>query len=114
MKTNDVNAKLARLLTANPELPIVAMVSWDVVGGDEYSWWNGSVFDADIDKVWEGEDGRMWTWDEATDEPFEFLEHYGIEEESDAKAIERIEKLPWRKVIVVCVDNDLDELFKKE
>ena len=36
------------------------------------------------------------------------------EEESDAKAIERIEKLPWRKVIVVCVDNDLDELFKKE
>ena len=114
MKTNDVNAKLVRLLTANPELPIVAMVSWDVVGGDDYSWWNGSVFDADIEKVWEGEDGRMWTWDEATDEPFEFLEHYDIEEESDAKAIERIKGLPWRKVIMVCVDNDLDDLFKKE
>lgn len=114
MKTNDVNKKLVQLLTANPELPIVAMVSWDVVGGDEYSWWNGSVSDADIEMVWEDGDGRMWTWDEATDNPFDFLEYYGMEEESGIKAIERIEGLPWKKVIVVCVDNDLDDLFKKE
>ena len=114
MKTNDVNKKLVQLLTADPELPIVAMVSWDVVGGDECNWWFGSITGADIDYVWDDGDGRTWTWDEATDDPFDFLEYYGMEEESGIKAIERIEGLPWKKVIVVCVDNDLDDLFKKE
>lgn len=107
MKPKDVNSKLVRLLIDHPGLPIVAMVSWDVVGGDDYSWWNGSVSDADIVMMWDDGDGRTWTWDEVMDDPFAFLEHYGIEEESSIAAVERIAKLPWKKVIAICVDNDL-------
>lgn len=114
MKTKDVKAKLAKLLTANPELPIVAMVSWDVVGGDECNWWCGSIADVAIDYVWDDGAYHIWTWAEATDDPFGFLELYGMDEDTEAKAIERIDKLPWKKAITLYVDFEMDDLLKKK
>lgn len=114
METKDVRKKLVKLLTTNPELPIVAMVSWDVVGGDECNWWCGSIADVAIEPVWDDGINHIWTWAEATDDPLGFLELYGMDEDTDTKAIERIEGLPWKKAITVYINNEIDDLLKRK
>ena len=37
-----VNNKLLKIITDNPDLPIVAMVDYEVVG-DGYGYWQGSI-----------------------------------------------------------------------
>lgn len=41
-------AKLIELATENPNLPIIAMVDGEVVGGDEYARWLGSFGEAKL------------------------------------------------------------------
>lgn len=109
MTTKDVRGKLVHLLTTNPELPIMAVVSWDVVGGDEFAYWYGNVIAVDVENVWNDGAGRTWTRTEAEDEPSFFYEFYGDGKITDDKEMEQagmdlIEGLPWKKVILVYVD----------
>ncbi len=45
---NEVIKNLVRLAEENPELPIVAMVDGEIVGGDNYARWLGSVGNVEL------------------------------------------------------------------
>ena len=113
MKAKNVKEKIVKLLIANPELPIVAMVNWDVVGSDEFSWWYGNVADVDIEEVVDNGKYYEWTRSEAEDFPAEFYELYGdgkITDDKDKKqaGMELIAKWPWTRVIAVHINNTDD------
>lgn len=125
-KPNEATATLLKLAAENPTLPIVAMVNYEVVAGDEFTYWTGEIASAEIRELWASprEDARIWDREDAEDECEDFVESYAPNEElmrieclTDDKmyeqaAMEWINKLPWTKCIVIYVETP-DELTKK-
>lgn len=125
-KPNEATAILLKLAAENPTMPIVAMVNYEVVAGDEFTYWTGEIASAEIRELWASprEDARIWDREDAKDECEDFVESYAPNEElmrieclTDDKmceqaAMEWINKLPWTKCIVIYVETP-DELTKK-
>lgn len=125
-KPNEATANLLKLAAENPTLPIVAMVDFEVVSGDEFVYWVGEINNVDIKELWLSpyDDARSWEREDAETEYEEFMEAYASNEElmrieclTDDKlhkqaAMEWIAGLPWTKCIVIFVDTP-DKLTRK-
>lgn len=123
-KSNEATAKLLKLAAENPTLPIVAMVDFEVVAGDECAYWAGEIDNVDVEELWLSPDARTWEREDAESEYEEFVESYAPNEDlmkieclTDDKmyeqaAMEWIAGLPWTKCIVIFVGTP-DELAKK-
>lgn len=125
-KSNEATAKLLKLAAENPTLPIVAMVNYEVVAGDDFSYWTGEICEVGIEELWSSQaDDRIWSREDAEDEFEAFVESNAPNENlvkieclTDDKmyeqaAMEWIDKLPWTKCIVLFVETP-DELTTKE
>ena len=125
-KPNEATEKLLKLAAENPSLPIVAMVNYEVVAGDDFSYWTGEICDVGIEELWSSQaDGRIWAREDAEDEFDHFVASNAPNEDlvkieclTDGKmyeqaAMEWIAGLPWTKCIVIFVETP-DELTKKE
>lgn len=122
-KPNEATAKLLKLATENPSLPIVSMVQYEVVADDSFSYWLGEIESVTVEELWVS-DGRTWTREDAESEWDGFIESYASNEDlmriecwTDDKlykqaAMEWIAGLPWTKCIVIFVEAP-DELTKK-
>ncbi len=116
---NNATEKLLTLAAQHPELPMMALVSSDVVGDDSYSTWYGDVYDASIEEVWMGM-SKTWTRAEAEGDLFDFADENGeylgehhdnyeqmwdMDDKEAEKVIkEWINEIPWKKCIVLHVD----------
>lgn len=114
-KMDNTNVKeFLELVKANPDLPILPFVDYEVVPGDDYAWWLGSFGISRVGKYVQfsmrGED-RLFTDGEQDD-----IEEYIADELCDAVdcvnmtdeeieklAHERAEALPWVKAIIVYI-----------
>ncbi|WP_289049848.1 hypothetical protein [uncultured Acidaminococcus sp.] len=47
-KPNEATATLLKLAAENPAMPIVAMVNFEVVAGDEFAYWTGEIDNVDV------------------------------------------------------------------
>jgi hypothetical protein len=117
-KPNEITAKLLKLAAENPTLPIVAMVNFEVVAGDEFDYWTGEIESVDVTELWlsKCDDARTWDREDAEDDYEAFIEMYAsnedlmkIESLTDEKlykqaAMEWIAGLPWTKCIVIFVE----------
>lgn len=111
---NKTTEKFLRLAAENPNLPIVAMVQYEVVADDSFSYWLGEIEAVDVEELWVS-DGRTWTREEAEYECLAIVDDYApddvvakIESLPDGKlreqaAMEWIKGLPWMKCIVIFV-----------
>lgn len=104
--------KFLRLVQENPTLPIVPMVSYDVVDDDSYHWWLGSFVDCEITEytcVEMYNEDRFVTRDDIDEiEEYFMNEFLDDNEELSDKEIERMaheqaEALDWKKAIVIWV-----------
>lgn len=114
MRENKNVKKLLKLAAENPNLPIVAMVQYEVVADDSFSYWLGEIEAVDVEELWVS-DGRTWTREDAEDESSFIIDEYApddvvaqIERLPDEKqreqaAMEWIKGLPWMKCIVIFV-----------
>ena len=95
---------LLALIKAYPSLPIVPMVSYDVVGDDSCSTWLGTWGHARADKFLVLDD-RVWFYDENDMEPV--LEarfgSYDLMETTEYARLLAYRSLPWIEAIVVCI-----------
>lgn len=104
-------AKLLKLISENPTLPVVPFVYNEVVAGD-YGYWIGSWGDCDVDEyvlIEKNGDTRFC----ARGEQDEIEEYFANEifykdknlsdEQIEEMAHEQAEALPWKKAILVYV-----------
>lgn len=102
--------ELLKLIKENPDLDVLPMVSGDVVGGDDYVWWLGSLGKPFVDEFiiddWYG-DGCVRLRSESDEETIiegiaEIKFGDCTNEENWRKAEEYLKGL-WEKVIVVWI-----------
>lgn len=110
---NDKTAKLLKLISENPTLPVVPLVYSEVVADDGYVYWLGSWGDCDVDEyvcvdTYYGENHFYTRGDQ--DELEEYFaekisdENEGLSDEDvERLAHEQAEALPWKKAIFVYV-----------
>ena len=110
---NDKTAKLLRLISENPTLPVVPLVYSEVVGDDGYIYWLGSWRDCCVDEyvcvdTYYG-DNHFYTRGDQDELEEYFAEKIFDENESlsdedvERLAHEQAEALPWKKAILVYV-----------
>ena len=101
---------LLQLMKENPDLPVIPMVDSDVVAGDEYGYWMGSIGKCEVREFaiddWYG-DGIV----RYRDEPFaeeNLIEgiaecKYDGKDEGYKKAEEEVKSL-WTKAIIIYIE----------
>jgi len=101
---------LARLILENPELPVLCMVEYEVVAGDDCLRWAASLGESKIREYIYHEDGMSesviyWKEDaeELVDRMVEDVEQ-SLYEEARQQAWEKVNAMPWIKAIVVNID----------
>lgn len=101
--------ELLRLIVENPSLPVVPMVSSEVVSDNDYAYWLGSFSSSTVDEyVCLNE--RFYTrdnQDEIEDDFSDYLcdDYPDMPDEEFYKMIhEKVEALPWTKAIIVYID----------
>ena len=107
---NANSKELIRLIQENPELPIVPMVYYEVVGGDDYSSWMGSWGKARIDEYWHSDDRIYFKADDFEDLT-ETMMDKRCEEEWKGKTDDEMERLAeeivngydWVKCIAIWI-----------
>lgn len=116
MSKPKATATLLKLAAENPSMPIVAMVNFEVVAGDEFAYWTGEINSVDVRELWLSPDARTWDREDAESEWDGFIESYASNEDlmkiecwTDDKlykqaAMEWIAGLPWTKCIVTFVE----------
>lgn len=109
---------LIKLLTQNPDVPIVANVYSEVVQDDGLNFWYGDLKEESyyVDSLWRGSK-FIWSLDDAMGEIVEFLETefpdkvtedvFKLSDEEFTSWMQEAEKfvlsLPWKKYIVINV-----------
>lgn len=104
-------AKLARLISSHPGIPVIAMVEYEVVGDDESRRWAGSVSRCHVTEYVYAEEGstdgkRIWQKHHAGDLVDLMMKNVAKEEYEAARqqAWEKVEAMPWKKAIIVNID----------
>ena len=105
-----MSTDLIKLMTENPELPVIPMVDTDVVAGDEYGYWMASFGKCEVREFavdeWYG-DGIIRYRDEhnAEEDLIEAIAEckYDGTDEDYEKAKQEAEKL-WTKAIIVNIE----------
>ena len=109
---NDKTAKLLRLISENPKLPVVPFVYNEVVADDDYGYWIGSWGDCDVNEyvvIEKYGDTRFYTRGDQDEIEEYFAEKIFDENKSlpdedvEKLAHEQAEALPWKKAILVYV-----------
>lgn len=105
-KHNEQTKQLLALVKENPTLRIFPMVHYEVVAGDDYAYWGGTLESVSVDEVYTN-DERIWfrSEDEESmiDNVFDNIETTDIPDDDDAKAqaVEIVKNYEWEKVIVL-------------
>lgn len=108
---------LLSLIKENPDLEIVPMVDNEVCGGDDYSTWCGSWGESRVDETYSS-DERIYfrsiddedLVDQYADNIFDelFPNRMSLNDDEseivNKKAIEIVNNLDWKKVIVVSIE----------
>ena len=104
-------AKLARLISSHPGIPVIAMVEYEVVGDNESRRWAGSVGSCHATEYVYAEEGstggeRIWQRHQAGDLVDLMVENVAKEEYEAARqqAWEKVEAMPWKKAIILNID----------
>lgn len=95
--------ELLRLIKENPDLPVIPMVSNEVVPDDTFHWWLGKWGSASVDAYLVA-DERVWikSWDDDEDVLEAYLGSDAFSEISTEEDLEReIQSLPWIPAIIV-------------
>lgn len=102
------------LVKANPNLPIIPMVDYEVVGDDSYGRWYGSFGKAKVEEYVTYQmygDGEQVVYKDDVDDLFEYIyDHYNItepdmtDEEIEKEILKKIDDMNWRKAIFVNID----------
>lgn len=100
--------QLARLITQYPELPVLCMVEFEVVAGDDCNRWAASLGECKIreytymgELIYWREDAEKLVDAMAEDAETRINTSY---EEARQQAWEKVNELPWKKAIVVNID----------
>lgn len=101
--------ELVRLAQENPDTPIVAMVDGEIVAGDEYGWWLGSIGTVSLDEIITAKDDSGVHF-KSDDDVFDILERCLTDEEFEAlpetedECRPAYDALPWKKVIMLHIN----------
>lgn len=105
LRQQENTRELVELISKNPELPILPMVSYEVVAGDEFAYWGGSWGEARIDSYFVNDERVVY---KSEDEPETVVEktvgYERFNEMTDEEVKEAWEKLPWIKAIIVKIE----------
>lgn len=109
---NDKTAKLLRLISENPTLPVVPFVYNEVVADDDYGYWIGSWGDCYVDEyvcIEKYGENRFYARGDQDEIEEYFAEEISYknkslsDEQVEKMAHEQAEALPWKKAILVYV-----------
>ena len=96
---------LITLIKKHPTLPVVPMVSYEVVGDDSCSTWMGTWGNARVDKYLIV-NGRVYFYDEEDMEPV-LVARFGddnFSEMTENGCLQSSRAMPWITAIVVSID----------
>lgn len=95
--------KLTELVKDNPDLRVVYMVDSDVVQDDFHGYWLGRNTSINVDSILD-DDLRERVWIRSIDDDYDIYESFLEDEDCTNEHIkEEVDKLPWKKVIVVWI-----------
>lgn len=114
-KQTDNLKELLGLIEKRPDLPVVAMVDYEVVADDGYGYWMGEWGKCEIDKYIVHENYGVIFYEQGRPDTVDIFEKYfdyaecGIDEEMpDEQALslmrEKIDTLDWTEAIIVYID----------
>jgi len=100
------------LVKENPDLPIVPMVYYDVVGDDTYSWWLADWGRSEVTEYYEGREKIHFKDDDEEDVLGDMVgcKYYctpdgrDITDISDEEWDQLYQSIPWTKCIVVYIE----------
>jgi hypothetical protein len=106
---NEITKELLELVKENPDLPIVPMVFYEVVAGDDFSYWLGKIVKVEIREFaidyWYGDGAVKYKDDydaeESLIEAIAEVKYDGTEEDYE-KASEEVKNI-WTKAIIMFV-----------
>jgi len=103
---------LLTLIKENPDLEILPMVDTDCVAGDEFGYWMAQWGKASIDEYWV-EDERVYFKEHDYEDLLDIIlcnklsyEEYLVmsDKEGEILAKELVDKLDWKKAIIINID----------
>lgn len=94
--------ELARMIKANPGMPVIPMVDSDVIGDNEDCQCPGWIGNSQIRKFVDGET-NIWFLDDDPDEVVRDCTNTDPDDMTDDELEERFRELPWRKAIFVTI-----------
>jgi len=111
---NLMTARLLQMIRENPDLPVVPMVSQDVVPDNDYSWYVGEFgmcsidsYCCDDERMWlkvDDEDEMLDKWADDHEEELEGMTTKEAEVYINKHGTEWIESLPWIRAIIVWIE----------
>lgn len=103
---NENMTKFLKLIQENPTLRIIPFVDYEVVGGDDFFRWMGSIGDSHIDEFFlPGDSDRYFLKSKDILALEDYYDRYCLDHNLDSLSIEeRVAQTPWEKVIVVYID----------
>jgi hypothetical protein len=102
--------ELLRLIEENPDLPVVPMVDAEVVSGDDWGIWMGSIGTAQVDEYIIPPRSHKPVIFKSDGDVYDALETCLSAEEFDAmpddeeNSIAVYNALPWKKAIIVYIE----------
>ena len=102
MTNKEYAEKLTKLLTENPDMPVMVWIDTDGIC-DDYAWMGGSLNDVCIETIVAGSDDM---YHQKEDSPYDdCCNYYGYEADdwSDEVLEEKAKAIPWERIISVKV-----------
>ena len=107
-KTALTNLKLAQLLELmkeNPHLPVVPMVSYEIVCDDSWARWMGSWGEARVDLYLVSDNRILFKGDDdAYDVLIHFMDPDKLYNMTMKEMYKAYDELPWKKAIIVYIE----------
>lgn len=103
---NENMIKFLKLVQENPTLRIIPLVKFEVVGGDDFYRWLGSIGDSRIDEFFLPRDSdRYFLKSNGIAALEDYYDCDCLDHNLDSLSIEEcVAQTPWEKVIVVHID----------
>lgn len=102
---NEYTKALVELINENPDLPVLVRVAADVVGSDDYSWWQGVIGRSEVRDFVSYQmygDGEDFVFKDNKEDLTEFISD--SEKISEEEAEKKVNELDWKEAIFVNVN----------